>query len=145
MILYYQKSKMHLPYLLFFFRKMTNSKIDFTVESNFKNEISILEKEGAVLLGAIQVLQDYLDYKKQNAAVVDPSDLNDLNELKQMIIKFLHILSLIDVYQYFDSKNETISDAKSFLLMVDYDYSVRMNKFWNDLKSQKKMIFYFYF
>lgn len=136
---------MHLPYLLFFFRKMTNSKIDFTVESNFKNEISILEKEGAVLLGAIQVLQDYLDYKKQNAAVVDPSDLNDLNELKQMIIKFLHILSLIDVYQYFDSKNETISDAKSFLLMVDYDYSVRMNKFLNDLKSQKKMIFYFYF
>ena len=118
---------------------MANSKINFTVEqakSNFKREISILEREGAVLLGAIQVLQDYLDYNKQNAAKIDPFDLK---ELEQMIIRFLRILSLIDVYQYFESKNKTISDKKMFLLMVDYDYSVRINKFLNDLKPNKHL------
>ena len=115
------------------FLEMANSKIDFQiVQSKFKREISVLEREGAVLLGAIQVLQDYLDYKKQNAALVDR---NDLIELEQMIIKFLHILALIDVYQYFDSKNETISCMNSFLLMVDHDYQVRMNKFLNDLNK----------
>ena len=115
---------------------MANSNID---KPNFKSEISILEKEGAVLLGAIQVLQDYLDYKKQNAAKIDPADLK---ELKQMIIRFLRILSLIDVYQYFESKNKTISDKKMFLLMVDYDYSVRINKFLNDLKPKTDTYLY---
>ena len=109
--------------------KMTN--ID---KPNFKRKISILEREGAVLLGAIQLLQDYLDYKKQNAAKIDPADLK---EIKQMIIRFLRILSLIDVYQYFESKNKTISDMKMFLLMADYDYLVRINKFLNDLSKQK--------
>ena len=96
-----------------------------------------MEREGAVLLGAIQLLEDYLDYKKQNAATIDPADLK---ELKQMIIRFLRILSLIDVYQYFESKNKTISDKKMFLLMVDYDYSVRINKFLNDLKPNRHLL-----
>ena len=88
---------------------MANSNID---KPNFKREISILEREGAVLLGAIQLLEDYLDYKK-NAAKID---LTDLKELKQMIIRFLRILSLIDVYQYFESKNKTISDKKNVFI-----------------------------
>ena len=113
---------------------MTNNEIDFKIvetkqkESIFENEMCLLQEEGAILLGAIQVLQNYLDYKKKNSRV----DVNDVNDLKEMILRFLRILSLIDIYQYFDSKNETISD--SFLLMVENDYSIRLNKFLNDFK-----------
>ena len=113
------------------------SEIDFKIveskkkESIFEKEIGLLEEEGGVLLGAIQVLEDYLDYKKKNSRV----DTDDINELKEMIMKFLRILSLIDVYRYFDSKNETISNTESFLLMVENDYSIRMNKFLNDFKN----------
>ena len=115
---------------------MTNSEIDFKIvetkqkESIFENEMCLLQGEGAILLGAIQVLQNYLDYKKKNSRV----DVNDVNDVKEMILRFLHILSLIDIYQYFDSKNETISDRNSFLLMVENDYSIRLNKFLNDFK-----------
>ena len=49
---------------------ISNEEIDFTVEriektSIFEKEISFLEKEGAVLLGAIQILEDYLNLKKK--------------------------------------------------------------------------------
>ena len=118
---------------------MTNSEIDFKImeseqaKLNFENEINILEKEGAVLLGAIQLLEDYLNYKRQNGAIVDPYDIN---ELKETIIKFLHILSLIDVYQYFHNSDKSIPTKNDFFSMVDFNYSVRINKFLNDLKSK---------
>ena len=45
--------------------------IDFIIkesnqsESFFKKEISSLEKNGAILLGGIQILEEYLQYKKR--------------------------------------------------------------------------------
>ena len=121
--------------LLFFYFSMTDSEIDFKIiktrkTSIFENEIDFLQKKGGVLLGSIQILQHYLDYKKKNSKV----DMDDINNLKEMIMKFLHILSLIDIYEYFQSKNQTITDVNSFLFMVDNCYSVRINKFIKDLK-----------
>ena len=112
------------------------SDIDFKITrtSIFKNEIDFLHEEGGILLGAIQILQQYLDYKKENSKV----DIDDINNLKEMIMKFLHILSLIDTYEYFESKNQAITNVNSVLFMVDDCYSKRMNMFVNDL--QKKMI-----
>ena len=57
-----------------------------------------------------------------------------------MIEKFLRLLSLVDAYQYFQSKNEMLSDENlsNFLFIAHNDYSVRINKFINDLKKKKK-------
>lgn len=103
------------------------------VKMNFKDEINILEREGGVLLGAIQILEDYLNYKKANDKIIDDYDLN---EMKQTIIKFLHILSLIDTYQYFNNSDRSIPTKDDFFLMVDSNYLVRMNKFVNDLNNE---------
>ena len=56
-----------------------------------------------------------------------------------MVEKFLRILSLVDAYQYFQSKNEMLSDENlgRFLFIVNNDYSVRINKFINDLKAKQ--------
>lgn len=102
------------------------------VKMNFEDEINILEREGGVLLGAIQMLEDYLDYKKSNDKIIDDYDLN---EMKETIIKFLHILSLIDVYQYFHNSNRSIPTKDDFFSMVDSNYIVRINKFINDLND----------
>ena len=58
-----------------------------------------------------------------------------------MIEKFLRLLSLVDAYQYFQSKNEILSDENlgNFLFIVNNDYSVRINKFINDLKMEMKV------
>ena len=58
-----------------------------------------------------------------------------------MIEKFLRLLSLVDAYQYFQSKNEMLSDENlgNFLFIVNNDYSVRINKFINDLKMEMKV------
>ena len=115
--------------------------IDFIIkesnqsESFFKKEISSLEKNGAILLGGIQILEEYLQYKKEHFKV----NSYDINEMKEMIIKFLRILALIDVYQYYDSKNETKLN-ESFFLMDDNAYSIRMNKFLNELAEDQKWI-----
>ena len=68
-------------------------------------------------------------------------DRYDLNELQEMIEKFLRLLSLVDAYQYFQSKNEILSDENlgNFLFIVNNDYSVRINKFINDLKMEMKV------
>ena len=59
-----------------------------------------------------------------------------------MVEKFLRILSLIDAYRYFKSKNEMLSDENigRFLFIVNNDYSVRINKFINDLKAKTSKI-----
>ena len=48
-----------------------------------------------------------------------------------MIEKLLRLLSLVDAYQYFQSKNEMLSDENlsNFLFIVHNDYSIRINKF----------------
>ena len=111
------------------FEKQTLAKETFT---SFENEIPFLEKEGAMLLGQIQIQEQYMNEKQK-------VDRYDLNQLQEMVEKFLRILSLIDAYRYFKSKNEMLSDENigRFLFIVNNDYSVRINKFINDLKAKQ--------
>ena len=114
--------------------KEKEKEIDFEKETfiSFENEIRFLEKEGAILLGQIQIQEEYMS-KKQEV------NRYDINELQEMVEKFLRLLSLVDAYQYFQSKNEMLSDENlgNFLFIVNNDYSVRLNKFINDLKKKK--------
>ena len=114
--------------------KEKEKEIDFKKETfiSFENEIRFLEKEGSILLAQIQIQEEYMS-KKQKV------DRYDLNELQEMIEKFLRLLSLVDAYQYFQSKNEMLSDENlsNFLFIVHNDYSVRINKFIYDLKKKK--------
>ena len=118
------------------FEKQTLTKETFT---SFENEIRFLEKEGAMLLGQVQIQENYMNHKQnQNLKV----DRYDLNELQEMVEKFLRILALIDAYQYFQSKNETLTDENigRFLFIVHDDYSLRIEKFIKDLtKKQVKL------
>ena len=111
------------------FEKQTLTKETYT---SFENEIRFLEKEGAMLLGQIQIQEQYMNEKQK-------VDRYDLNQLQEMVEKFLRILSLIDAYRYFKSKNEMLSDENigRFLFIVNNDYSVRINKFINDLKAKQ--------
>ena len=45
----------------------------------------------------------------------------------------------IDAYQYFQNRNEMLTDENigRFLFIVNNDYSVRINKFINDLKTKQ--------
>ena len=116
--------------------KEKEKEIDFKKETfiSFENEIRFLEKEGSILVAQIQIQEEYMS-KKQKV------DRYDLNELQEMIEKFLRLLSLVDAYQYFQSKNEILSDENlgNFLFIVNNDYSVRINKFINDLKMEMKV------
>ena len=116
--------------------KEKEKEIDFKKETfiSFENEIRFLEKEGSILLAQIQIQEEYMN-KKQKV------DRYDLNELQEMIEKFLRLLSLVDAYQYFQSKNEILSDENlgNFSFIVNNDYSVRINKFINDLKMEMKV------
>ena len=118
------------------FEKQTLTKETFT---SFENEIRFLEKEGAMLLGQVQIQENYMNHKQnQNLKV----DRYDLNELQEMVEKFLRILALIDAYQYFQSKNEMLTDENigRFLFIVHDDYSLRIQKFIKDLtEKQVKM------
>ena len=55
-----------------------------------------------------------------------------------MIEKFLRMLALIDAYQYFESKNITLTDDNIglFSFVVNDDYSFRIRKFIKDLLKQ---------
>ena len=118
------------------FEKQTLTKETYT---SFENEIRFLEKEGAMLLGQVQIQENYMNHKQnQNLKV----DRYDLNELQEMVEKFLRILALIDAYQYFQSKNEMLRDENigRFLFIVHDDYSLRIEKFIKDLtKKQVKL------
>ena len=115
------------------FEKQTLTKETFT---SFENEIRFLEKEGAMLLGQVQIQENYMNHKQnQNLKV----DRYDLNELQEMVEKFLRILALIDAYQYFQSKNETLTDDNigRFLFIVHEDYSLRIQKFIKELTEKQ--------
>ena len=115
------------------FEKQTLTKETFT---SFENEIRFLEKEGAMLLGQVQIQENYMNHKQnQNLKV----DRYDLNELQEMVEKFLRILALIDAYQYFQSKNETLTDDNigHFLFIVHEDYSLRIQKFIKELTEKQ--------
>ena len=121
--------------------KKQEEEIDFKKETftSFENEIRFLEKEGAMLLGQVQIQENYMNHKQnQNLKV----DRYDLNELQEMVEKFLRILALIDAYQYFQSKKEMLTDENigRFLFIDHDDYSLRIEKFIKDLtKKQVKL------
>ena len=110
--------------------KKQEEEIDFKKETftSFENEIRFLEKEGAMLLGQVQIQENYMNHKQnQNLKV----DRYDLNELQEMVEKFLRILALIDAHQYFQSKNKMLTDENigCFFFIVNDDYSLRIQKF----------------
>ena len=111
-----------------------DNDIDFKIElSLFENEIAWLEEKGAILLGAIQILDEYLHFKKRKGEL--PS--TDINDMQKMIQKFLHILALIDAFQQFRDENQMLTDGNidSFMSIASNSYSIRLKKFTNDLEN----------
>ena len=111
-----------------------NNDIDFKIETSlFENEIASLEEKGAILLGAIQILNDYLHFKKRQSK----APLTDINDMQQMIQKFLHILALIDAYKLFRDENQMLTDVNidRFMSIASNSYSIKLKKFTNDLEN----------
>ena len=111
-----------------------DNDIDFKIElSLFENEIAWLEQKGAILLGAIQILDEYLHFKKRQSKV----PLTDINDMQKMIQKFLHILALIDAFQLFRDEKQMLTDGNidSFMSFASNSYSIRFKKFVNDLEK----------
>ena len=112
-----------------------DNDIDFTKNETclFEYEIAYLEEKTAILLGAIQILDEYLHFKKRKGEV--PS--TDINDMKKMIEKFFHILALTDAFQLFRDENQMLTDENidSFMSIVSNSYSIRLKKFTNDLNN----------
>ena len=98
----------------------------------YQKELSYLEKEGAILLGKIQIQEDYMNYRRRNARL----DADDLNEMQSLIIEFFNYLSLIDAYLFFQNQNQVLQDIDSFMCVVNNNYSIRINKFIKDLNQK---------
>ena len=121
---------------------MSDTEIDFRVETLiFQKEIDFLQDEGAILLGAIQIFEDYMILKTKQKVTE-----NDLKEMEEMIKKFLRVLSLIDAYHAFQNENQKLSDENidSFTSLVSTCYWSRLNKFTNDIESSLQMKWFFF-
>lgn len=109
--------------------------VDFTREilstDKLDNEIDFLQKEGGILLGQIQIHEDYLNYLERNSKVKS----KDIGDLQEMILKFFRILALIDAYQFLQSQNLMLTDQNMdhFLFVFNQDYTMRITKFIDDL------------
>ena len=114
---------------------MVDNDINFTKNetSLFENEIASLEEETTILMGAMQILDEYLQFKKRKGEV----PLNDINGMQEMIQKFLQILGLIDAFQQFRDENQMITDGNidSFMSIASNNYLIRLKKFTNDLEN----------
>ena len=114
---------------------MVDNDINFTKNetSLFEYEIASLEEKSAILIGAMQILDDYLHFKKRKGEV--PS--TDINDMQKIIQKFLHILALIDAFQQFRDENQMITDGNidSFMSIASNNYLIRLKKFTNDLEN----------
>ena len=112
-----------------------DSNIDFrrTETSLFQFEITLLEEIVAILLGGMQILHDYLQFKKETGEV----PLSDVNEMEQLIVKFLQSLALIDVYKLFRDENEILTERNIdiFTSFANDNYKIRLQKFTDDLES----------
>ena len=111
-----------------------NNDIDFKIETSlFENEIASLEEKGAILIGAMQILDEYLHFKKRKGKV--PS--TDINDMQKMIQKFLYILALIDTCQLFRDQKQMLTDGNidSFMSIASNNYSIKLKKFTNDLEN----------
>ena len=109
--------------------------IDFTRNetSLFQYEIALLEDIVAILLGGMQILHDYLQFKKETGEV----PLTDVNNMEQLIVKFLQSLALIDSYKQFRDENQLLTNENidTFTNITNHNYSIRLEKFLNDLES----------
>ena len=85
------------------------------------DEIDKIEKEGAILLGKIQIQEDYLNFAKQNGKL----DKDDLIYMIKLIVEFLNCLSLIDAYSLLNHP----LDIDSFMLIANKCYSTRLQQF----------------
>ena len=114
---------------------MDNDGIDFTINGTtlFQYEISLLEDIVATVLGGMQILHDYLQFKKETGEV----PLSDVNNMEQLIVKFLQSLALIDSYKQFRDENKKLTDRNIdiFTSITNNNYSIRLEKFLNDLES----------
>ena len=112
------------------FEKETLTK---EIKESFEEEIRFLEKEGAITLGYVHIQEQYMNEKKEITRY-------DVIDISNAIEKFLRILSLMDAYRYFQSKNQALTDENigDFLLIVKNDLLIRQNKFLIDYRSQKK-------
>ena len=114
---------------------MVDNDINFTKNetSLFEYEIASLEEETAILMGAMQILDEYLQFKKRKGEV----PLNNINDMQEMIQKFLQILALIDAFQQFRDENQMITDGNidSFTSIATNNYLIRLKKFTNDLEN----------
>ena len=112
-----------------------DSEINFTINktSLFENKIALLEEKAAILLGVIQILDEYLQFKKRKGKV--PS--TDINDMKKKIEKFLRILALIDASQLFRDENQMLTDENidSFMSIASNSYSIKLKQFTNDLNN----------
>ena len=113
-----------------------DDEIDFTINetSLFQYEIALLEEIVAILLGAIPILDEYLQFKKEKGEV--PS--TDINDMQKLIEKFLQSLALIDSYKLFRDENQLLTDENidSFISFVNSNYLIRLKKFINDLENR---------
>ena len=114
---------------------MDNDGIDFSINgtSLFQYEIALLEDIVAIVLGGMQILHDYLQFKKETGEV----PLSDVNNMEQLIVKFLQTLALIDVYKLFRDENEILTDRNIdiFTSIANNNYKIRLKKFTEDLES----------
>ena len=114
---------------------MDNDGIDFSINgtSLFQYEIALLEDIVGILLGGMQILHDYLQFKKETGEV----PLSDVNNMEQLIVKFLQSLALIDSYKLFRDENQLLTNENidTFTNITNNNYSIRLEKFLNDLES----------
>ena len=103
------------------------------IKESFKEEICFLEKEGAITLANMHIQEQYMNEKKE-------VNRYDVIEITDAVENFLRILSLMDAYRYFQSKNQALTDKNigDFLLIVKNDFLIRQNKFLIDFQTQKK-------
>ena len=112
-----------------------DDNIDFIINgtSLFQYEITLLENIVAILLGGMQILHDYLQFKKETGEV----PLTDVNNMEQLIVNFLQSLALIDSYKLFRDENQLLTNRNidTFTNITNNNYSIRLEKFLNDLES----------
>ena len=128
--------------IFYYFSSMNNEKKEqeeihfeketLAIKESFEEEIRFLEKEGAITLAYVHIQEQYMNEKKE-------VNRYDVIEVSDAIEKFLRILSLMDAYRYFQSKNQALTDENigDFLLIVKNDFLIRQNKFLIDYRSQK--------
>ena len=115
--------------------KLSFQEPQHPIYKSYEQEILFLKVEAGMLLEQIKQQEIKLYQAKQQKLQVN---LNDLNTLKQMIRKFLRMLALIDAYQFFQSKNQPITDQNChwFYFVTDGCFSNKLQHFLQELQLQ---------